>query len=265
MKSEKISPEDLESKRLALAAALRENPASREAAKSYAEYMRKHVLSAMRQEARPYSFQEYFSLALSQATTALEEGNYAIGALYVYRANGNEIVIGGRNTSISKKNTHSHAEEDVLDAVEALDRGERIEKGRILTIRKAPHDHEEKILIASLEPCIGCLRRLTTHKPDSVWIATPDVTAGAMLDGREQMLPPFWQTRREKRGIEVVTPNNNPSSPYYIDSQYRMIALEMFETTQKHIDNTIKGIRTEPQKFLRKAKKSQRRSPFSRF
>lgn len=258
MKSEMLSPEILGEKRKALAASLRENPASPEKRSAYANFVRKHVLPAMRAGAQPYSFQEYFTLALSQATEALTEGNYAIGAVYVYRANGREVVIGGRNVSVSRRNTHSHAEEDVLDAVEAVDRGEKIDRKRILAQRIAPHDKEEKILVTSLEPCIGCYRRLTTHKPDAVWIATPDAN-GAMLDGRQDGLPGIWSTRAQKRGIQVVTPSNDPASTYYINPIYRNIALEMFETTQKHIDDTIKGTRSEPRKFLQTARRSRRR------
>lgn len=259
MKSERLSPEDLEQQRLVLAENLRKNPADKKTAKAYAQFMRQYILPAMRQEAKPYSFQEYFALALEQATRALQEGNYAIGAVYVYRANGIEYVIGGRNTTVLEKSTHPHAEEKTIDLAEKLDRGENIGKEYVLLKRPAPHGKKEKILLSSLEPCIGCLRRITTHKPDAVLIATPDVTAGAMLPPRDKMLPPFWQTRVEKRGINVITPSDDPLSLNYVDPTYRNTALEMFETTQKYIDQTIHGMNENPQTFLATARRSQRK------
>lgn len=251
-------PIDMNAYRLQLAQNLRDNPANPEALKAYASYIKQHVIPEMIAEAQPYSFQEYFAMTLSQGVRALEEGSYGVGAVYVYRANGVEIILGGRQASVSKRNTHLHAEEMVIDEIEALSRGERVEKENVLAIRNAPHDKEEKLLICSLEPCIGCYRRLTTHNPDSVWIATTDAN-GAMLDGRQEVLPGIWSTRSQKRGIQVVTPSDDPNSLTYINPLYRDIAVEMFESTQKHVDDVIKGIHAEPKQIIRKARQSRRK------
>lgn len=247
----------LEQERLALAQQLREDPGSREKAKNYTDFISTHVIPDMVKEAQPYSFQEYFALALTQATRALKEGNYAIGSLYIYRADGIEYVIGGRNTTMIEHSTHPHAEEKAIDLAESLDRGENISRSNILLKRPAPHNEKEKILFCSLEPCIGCYRRLSTHKPNAVWIATPDPN-GAMLDGRMEQLPGFWPTRTKKDGMQVITPTADPYSINYVNPIYQDIALEMFGTTQKYIDQAIHGMDSNPNRFLRTARRSRR-------
>lgn len=258
MKSETLSPELLEERRKALATMLREDPANKEKAKAYTDFIKKHVIPEIIKEAQSYSFQEYFAMALSQATRALSEGNYAIGALYIYRANGVEYVLSGRNRTMLDRSTHPHAEENAIDLAESLDRGEKINRSNILLKRNAPHNNRESIVFCSLEPCIGCFRRLSTHKPNAVWIATPDEHAGAMLDGRREQLPGFWPTRIIKDGTQILTPSDDPSSPQYINPKYRDIALEMFGTTQTYIDKAIQGMSTNPETFLRTARRSRR-------
>lgn len=184
-----------------------------------------------------YSFQEYLGLAVQQALTALSEGNYGIGAVYVFRQQGTEYIIGGRNGLVSRADTHLHAEQDAIDAVESLARGEIVYSDRLLLKREAPHEHTEKLLVTSLEPCPMCCARILTHKVDTVYIGSPDELGGAMLGGREMGLPPLWVNMRREQRLQVVTPNtDDPKSPTYVDSQYLGLPLETFLSTRKHID-----------------------------
>ena len=110
----------------------------------------------MKKEAKPYSFQEYLGMTADQALNALKEGNYGIGAVYVYRTGGLEYVFGGRNGIISRKDTHLHAEQDAIDAVESLARGETKYKDRLILQRPASHGHEKKCLlqVLNLASCV---------------------------------------------------------------------------------------------------------------
>ncbi|HYK08923.1 MAG TPA: hypothetical protein VEW42_05480 [Candidatus Eisenbacteria bacterium] len=257
---EVLDQETLEQKRLALVAAVEKDPSSKEAINAYANFMEKYVLPAMKAEAQPYSFQEYFALALQEGLRAFKEESYGVGALYVYRSGGKETILFGRQASVNKVNTHLHAEEMVIDEMEALVRGETVDRKNIL-IRKAPHDKEQKLLFCSLEPCIGCYRRLTANRPDQVLIATADPEAGTMLDGREQMLPTeFWRTRREQKGITVVLPSDDPSSENYINPAYRDLATEMFFLTRPYVDaKRQKLVDGDPHTIRKAARRSKRR------
>ncbi|MBP6913483.1 MAG: nucleoside deaminase [Candidatus Levybacteria bacterium] len=202
----------------------------------------------MKEEAKSYSAQEYLALANEQALIANSEGNYGVGAIYVYRVNGTEYVIGGRNGILSRKNTVLHAEQDTINAVESLARGEDTYKDRVLKIRQAPHEMEEKKLFTSLEPCIMCTGRILTHKPDEVFIGTADDFAGAMLDGREKGLPLLWQGMRngdfhapdEKPSpLKVTVATTIPGSESYIPEKYLNLGLNIFLSTREEIDSKM--------------------------
>jgi tRNA(Arg) A34 adenosine deaminase TadA len=204
-------------------------------------------VDAMKRKAKPYSFQEYSSFAASQALIALQEGNYGVGAVYVYRRDGQEFVFGGRNGIISKKDTHLHAEQDAIDIIESLARGEQTRRDRLLVQRNAPHNNEEKILITSLEPCPMCTVRILTHKINAVYICAPDDIAGSMLEGRENILPILWRDMRNGKvgmqpgespqPLKVVVPNEaNPDNIDYIHHDYKNLSLEIFLSTREAID-----------------------------
>ncbi|SRR6266566_145969 len=194
-------------------------------------------VAKMIETAPKYSFQEYLGLATKQALTALREGNYGIGAVYVFRQKGTEYVIGGRNGLISRADTHLHAEQDAIDAIESLARGETTYADRILSKREAPHEDTEKLLVTSLEPCPMCCARILTHKLDIVYIGSPDELGGAMLGGREMGLPPLWINLSREERLQVVTPNtDDPTSPAYVNQEHLGLPLEIFLSTREHID-----------------------------
>jgi tRNA(Arg) A34 adenosine deaminase TadA len=204
----------------------------------------------MRKEAKPYSFQEYLSLAANQALKALKEGNYGIGAVYVYRVSGQEYVIGGRNGIISRKDTHLHAEQDVIDAVESLARGETKYKDRLILERPAPHGHEERMLVASLEPCIMCAGRIATHKLDTLYIGAKDELAGAMLDERRDGLSVLWKQMLDgeiglkpgesPKPLKIITPDTlNAESIAYVPNKYIKLQLDIFLYTRQAIDDKM--------------------------
>jgi tRNA(Arg) A34 adenosine deaminase TadA len=204
----------------------------------------------MRKEARPYSFQEYLGMAVDQALRALKEGNYGIGAVYVYRAGGQEYIIGGRNGILSRKDTHLHAEQDAIDAVESLARGETKYKDRLIMQRPAHHVHEERLLVTSLEPCIMCAGRIATHKVDILYIGSKDELAGAMLEERKEKQPILWKQMIEgeiglKPGenpnpLKIVTPNTSSSeSLNYVPERYINLSMDIFLSTRQAIDDKM--------------------------
>lgn len=252
-----------------LTEATRQHPESKQARKAYADYIQQHVVRKMIEESPRDSFQEYFALALSQGADALKKGGYAVGAVIIRQVEvetpvrrkkqRKQVLVGGYNQVVADPILRPHAEEDVIRSVSLLRRYRNIGKGKVIDIRNTSASPEEEILVTSLEPCIKCFAKITVEKPDAVWIATPDVTAGAMLDGRNEMLPPFWAGRLEKRDIQVVEASDEPTSRYYINPLYRQIALDMFESTRQYIDDTINVERTEnPRRFLRHARRSRR-------
>lgn len=230
--------------------------------KEYVGYLKTVLIPEMFMNAKKYSFQEYLALTLYQGATALEKGDYGIGALYVVRANGIETIIGGRNKILSEKDTHFHAEEDVIDQVEKLRNGNEIADGNIILQRPAPptegndHDKVERFLVTTLEPCIGCTRRITSNKVDEVWIAAPDEGVGAMLEGRENQLPSLWSDRVKK--LVRHTPSDDSESIYYVDPKYQSIGLEMFLSTQQEADEQVRQLGLHPDVFHDAVRRSLR-------
>ncbi len=207
-------------------------------------------VAAMKVEAAPYSAQEYLGWANEQALLANKEGNYGVGAVYVLRNQGREFVIGGRNGIISRKDTHLHAEQDAIDAIESLARNEDVYKDRVLSVRSAPHNREERAIYTSLEPCPMCTARILTHKVDTVFIGTPDDYAGTMLDGRQDGLPALWQGMRngdfhapgeESKPLQVLTPTPDPNSLNHIPEKYKNLGAEIFSSTRVLIDEKMGG------------------------
>ncbi|MGE5041564.1 MAG: nucleoside deaminase [Candidatus Levyibacteriota bacterium] len=207
-------------------------------------------VAAMKKEARAYSAQEYLAFANEQALLASSEGNYGVGAVYVFRTQGKEFVIGGRNGIISGKDTHLHAEQSAIDAIESIARGETTFKDRVLMVRPAPHQDEERKIYTSLEPCPMCTARILTHKVDEVFIGSPDDFAGTMLDGRENGLPPLWKGMREgafhnegeePKSMKVTIPQDNLESPDFVDPKYRNLASKIFLSTREVLDEKMGG------------------------
>lgn len=187
----------------------------------------------MRRDSLRYSFQEYLSLALSQAITALEEGNYGIGAVYIFRHKGRELIVVGRNQMISRKNTHLHAEEDVISSFEGLLRGEKRYKSNVHLTRKAPHKKTEKILVTTIEPCIGCLRRIITHKVDSLFIGQKDLLGGAVLDDKHKHLPEMWKNLWLAQDTRVIIAKN------FIPRKYLTLIEKAHLFNRDHLDKLI--------------------------
>lgn len=186
---------------------------------------------------KPYSPQEYLSLAINEGLSALEDGNYGIGAVYVLRHEGTEYVLGGHNKLRSHKSSHPHAEEDVIDTMEAIERGEQDALSHVILVRPAPVPNTQRILVTSLEPCIGCVRRIATHKLDEVIIGAEDSKAGAMLGGREK-LPGRWPEWMEKVK-KTVADFDNPESDNYIDPKYRDLIWKTFLINVAEIDREM--------------------------
>ena len=230
---------------------------------SYVKYLKNDLIPQMFMKAEQFSFQEYLALAMYQGATALEDGDYGIGAIYVVRAQGKETVIGGRNKILSQKNTHFHAEEDAIDNFEKLRNGDRIDPKNILLQRASPPLNEsedpnkvERFLVTTLEPCIGCTRRITSNKVDQVWIASPDVGVGAMLDGREDQLPALWSDRVKR--LQRHIPSDDPQSIYYVAPEYKAEALVMFLSTQQEADEEVRKLSIEPTLFHDAVRRSLR-------
>ncbi len=197
-------------------------------------------VSEMFANAKPHSNQEYLSLALEEGLNALEDGNYGIGAVIVRREGGREWVISGHNRMRSEHSTHFHAEEDAIDGIEGLMKGEEKWKERIILEREIESKKDETILVTSLEPCIGCVRRLETHKVTGVFIGEEDDFAGAMLGGREEKLPELWIKMREWQGFSVdLADYANPSSELYVDPQYRDLIKRTFHINRQEIDDEM--------------------------
>ncbi|MBI2641793.1 hypothetical protein HYW87_04360 [Candidatus Roizmanbacteria bacterium] len=189
---------------------------------------------------KPFSLEEYFFLAVEQGLISLKEGNYGVGALYIFRKNGKEIIFTGRSRIISEQNTGLHAEEDVIDVVESIARGEKKYRGRIVKIRKAPAVESKRILISTLEPCIGCVRRILTHKVDEIIIGLKELLSGAMLDGREKMLPPLWQDMRNKQKLIVkLVQHDNPNEKNYLNPLFKKLLLQTFQINRKSLDREM--------------------------
>lgn len=219
--------------------------------------IQEHILNSRQQvsemfaNAKPQSYQEYLSLALDEGLNALEDGNYGIGAVIIRRENGKEYVISGHNRMRSEKSTHPHAEEDAFDAIEGLMKGEEKWKERIILEREIESQKEETILVTSLEPCIGCVRRLETHKVSGVFIGEVDDFAGAMLGDREKGLPKLWQWMKERQGFFVELANyEDPNNPNYVDSQYRELISRTFHINRQEIDDEMEEKGLAGQKSL---------------
>ncbi len=201
--------------------------------------------------ATPQSYQEYLSLALEEGLNALEDGNYGIGAVIVRREGGREWVISGHNRMRSEHSTHFHAEEDSIDGIEGLMKGDEKWKERILLEREIESQKEETILVTSLEPCIGCVRRLETHKVTGVFIGEEDTYAGAMLGGREEKLPELWVKMREWQGFSVdLADFTNQKSELYVDPQYRELIKRTFHINRQEIDDEMEKNGLAGQKSL---------------
>ena len=171
----------------------------------------KSYLHEMRQQSEPNSTQEYLSYACEEGLRALGDGTYGIGACVVYRVNGIEYVLGGRNRMRTLANTHYHAEEDAIDVLEDISNfhkhiaharpsEEKMMKNitrrrlrdSIIMVRPAPHHFEEKIMITSLESCPGCMRRAISHRFDTYIVGADDPPSGSMFEGRLGRLPAIW-------------------------------------------------------------------------
>lgn len=261
---ETLSPLDIKERRQQLFTDLKAHPESRSATKAYADFIDKKVIPQMSKNVTPYTFEDYFLRGLRLATKSLREGNHAVGALYIYRTgDGFETILAGRQEVISKNDTHLHAEEESIDWAEKLNRGKLINHDTVLLRRRVPDNLnvKKKILFAYFEPCLGCYRRLTTHKPDEVWIATPDPN-GAMLDGRQEQLPGIWANRTQRRNIEVVRAGNDPTIFNYINPEHLELATEMLEARQAYIDKTVTGMNEDPRTFITYSRRSARRGIF---
>lgn len=186
-----------------------------------------------------YSFQEYLGYAMMWGMKTLSEGNYGIGALYVFNHNGEEWLIAGRNGLVSDKDTSKHAEMDAIDAVESIARGEDIYKDRVILRRKAKDDQDRKMLMTSLDPCPMCRVRAHNHNIPRVMVGLDDQVAGAFVGENRKNMPPLWNIIMDIQGTKVSLANNDASSDSFVESQYLPMIQQMFELNREDIDNAL--------------------------
>ena len=168
----------------------------------------------------PYSYEEYLCYALRLALTSLEEENYGIGAVIVFRTEGTEYVIGGRSQVFSRKDSRLHAERDALQKFEALAQSADIFQHRmavgdispsdIMLTRKAPDLATHAFLVTTLETCAACYQEILVHNTFGVKIAEICTGADHANSGnghylRSEMLPPLWRQMAEEQNISIFT------------------------------------------------------------
>lgn len=148
----------------------------------------------IQKKCQKYSPTEYFCIVAREGLRALERGNYGVGAAYIIRENGDEIIVVSHNQAWSKADSSAHAEHELINTVESIDNGYDTYSDRILVRRNAPDDKCVRILIAGIEPCITCVGKIANHGVvDELWIGQAEPDSGALLDGRSQKLPSRWQ------------------------------------------------------------------------
>jgi hypothetical protein len=95
-----------------------------------------------------------------------------------------------------------------------------------------------------------CAGRIATHKLDTLYIGAKDELAGAMLGERKDKLPLLWKQMLDgeigiKPGetpnpLKIVAPDTlNPESLDYIPEKYINLALDIFLSTRKAIDDKM--------------------------
>lgn len=168
----------------------------------------------------PYSYEEYLCYALRLALTSLEEENYGIGAVIVFRTEGTEYVIGGRSQVFSSKDSRLHAERDALQKFEALAQNTETFRHRmavgdispsdIVLARKAPDMATHAFLVTTLETCAACYQEILVHNTFGVKIAEICTGADHANSGnghylRSEMLPPTWRRMAEEQNVSIFT------------------------------------------------------------
>ncbi len=135
---------------------------------------------------------DYFGWITCQlAFSAIEKGNYGIGAILVDPTN--QIIVKGQNEVFSPYfRSDRHAEMVVMDEFE--------DQYRSVT------SLEGYTLYTSLEPCTMCVARLITAGVNTVKYVAPD-SGGGMVQ-RMDALPPAWQRLANTQSFSkaVVSP-----------------------------------------------------------
>jgi len=190
--------------------------------------------------AKKYSFQEYLGYAVVWGLRALSQGNYGIGALYVFNYEGEEWLIAGRNGLVTDCDTSKHAEMDAIDAIESIARGEDTYKDRIVLRRKARDNENRKMLMTSLDPCPMCHVRILNHNIDLVGVGNEDKMSGSMVRENAEMMPPIWKIIRGIQGTIVTLANDDPEDYSYVNPKYLPIVKQMFDLNREKIDQNLK-------------------------
>lgn len=190
-------------------------------------------------KAKPYSFQEYLGYAMMWGMRTLSEGNYGIGALYIFNHQGEEWLIAGRNGLATDMDTSKHAEMDAIDAVESIARGEDSYKDRVILRRKAKDDESRKMIMTSLDPCPMCRVRIHNHNAPTVMVGLDDSIAGAFVGDNRNNMPPLWNIIMDVQGTRVSLASDDVNSDSYVDPQYLPMIKQMFELNREDIDKAL--------------------------
>lgn len=102
--------------------------------------------------------------AMAEARTALQNGDYPIGAVLVIDG---QIIDRSRNSIYSGKNWHSHAESNLII------KNSRLIKEKIKT-------GSDVQIYTTLEPCLMCLGTIVLHRIPHIIYACTDPHGGSM-------------------------------------------------------------------------------------
>lgn len=181
----------------------------------------REVIAEMRTETSPSSAQWYLALASEVALSALWQRNKGVGAVLSIHVAGTETILLSPNQVRSKRSSHLHAEEGVIDTFESVLRGDQTNLFQRTSSFRLP----KVTLITTLEPCMGCVRRIISNgRINEVIIGSEDQEGGQMLGDRMLSIAPVFRKEAEELGLRIRVPNfDDPEDPYYIKPRYRFL------------------------------------------
>lgn len=161
--------------------------------------------------ARPGSNQEYLALTVLEAMSALNKGNYGIGAIYIIKEGDKEYIISGQNSLFTDAYPHSHAEHNSMKHVVDLSRGDIRNIENVIAVRSRTDGktdlHSE--IATSLEPCPMCMLGMLNHEGQTgkdfkkVIIGAKDDGGAFWLENPLKKLPPVWRNILKATGLKI--------------------------------------------------------------
>lgn len=186
------------------------------------------IAEMMISQAHPNTAQYYLGLAAQGALVALHFHNRGVGTAISIHEDGTETIVVASNEVRTKRSHHYHAEETAIDIYESLKRGDDDYRSLLShknLLMRRPSDITEKrvAMYTTLEPCMGCLRRIISAEDvTQVVIGAEDPEGGQMLNGRMDNIAPVFQREAKKIDLKILRPNYiDPESDLYVDPIYK--------------------------------------------